>query len=168
MTSARKTDILDAFMGIRARLAAVIYGRVRCQATTADLVQETFLRLWERRDVASEARDIAGYFVTTGRNLAVDHERRKRLIPFVAGIEHLEHVADLTPSPEDHAASRQELRRLQQSIQRLPPRCSEVFVLARIDGLTYAQIGDRLGISPKTAFSHMVTALERLRAEAGR
>lgn len=168
MTSAGKTDILDAFMGIRTRLAAVIHGCVRCQATTADLVQETFLRLWERKEVAAEARDIAGYFIATGRNLAVDHERRKRVAPFVAGIEHLEHIADLTPSPEDHAASRQELRRLRQSIDRLPPRCREVFVLARIEGLTYAQIGDRLQISPKTVFSHMVTALERLRAEAGR
>lgn len=47
----------------------------------------------------------------------------------------------------------------------MPARAQQVFILARIDGLTYVEIGERLGISPKTVFGHMVVALERLRAE---
>lgn len=47
----------------------------------------------------------------------------------------------------------------------MPPRAREVFLLSRIEGLTYVEIGERLGISPKTVFGHMVVALERLRAQ---
>jgi RNA polymerase sigma-70 factor (ECF subfamily) len=125
------------------------------------------LRLWERRSILPAATDIAGYFIRTGRNLAIDHGRRQRIAPFVQGVEHLEAIADRTPSPEDYAISRHELQRLQRAIDGLPPRAREVFVMARLDGLSYVEIGTQLGISPKTVFSHMVTALERLKAEVG-
>jgi len=47
----------------------------------------------------------------------------------------------------------------------MPPRAREVFMLARFEGLSYVEIGQRLDISPKTVFSHMVSALERLRSQ---
>jgi RNA polymerase sigma-70 factor (ECF subfamily) len=160
--------LLDIFLSIRSRLTAMIYNRVRCRATTADITQDTFLRLWERRSLLPAATDLAGYFIRTGRNLAIDHGRRQRIAPFVQGVEHLEMIADRAPSPEDHAISRHELERLQRAISALPPRARDVFVMARLEGMSYVEIGQQLGISPKTVFSHMVTALERLKAEVGR
>lgn len=165
MESAPRSEILDTFMAVRSRLAAVIYYRVRCNATTADLLQDTFLRLWERRWLLKEVTDIASYFVMTGRNLALDHERRKRIAPFVGGVDGLEAIADPSPSAEDVAISRDELARIQAIVDRMPPRARQVFVMARMEGLSYVEIGRRLDISPKTVFSHMVTALERLKAE---
>lgn len=102
--------------------------------------------------------------MTTGRNLAADHLRRRRIAPFVAGIEHLDYIADNRPSVEDTVLSRDELRRLQEIIDTLPPRCRQVFLLSRLEGLTYVEIAKRLDISPKTVFSHMVTALDRLKS----
>ncbi len=164
MDDIRRNDFLVIFLSIRDRLTAVIQRRVTCSATAADLTQDTFLKLWERRNLLRGVSDLAGYFVTTGRNLAADHERRRRISPFVAGIEHLEHVADNRPSAEDIMLSRDELRRLQEIVDALPPKCRQVFLLSRLEGLTYVEIGARLGISPKTVFSHMVTALQRLKA----
>lgn len=103
--------------------------------------------------------------MTTGRNLAVDHERRKRIAPFVDGIDGLEGVSDPSPSVEQIAIGVQELRRISAIIDNMPPRAKQVFLMSRIDGLTYVEIGSHLGISPKTVFSHMVVALERLRSE---
>ncbi len=157
-------DILGTFLNVRAKLIAAIYRRVRCHATTFDLVQDTFLRLWERKGLLGSTVDLSGYVLVTGRNLAIDHERRKRIAPIVAGIDHLDYVADPSPSQEASVMGRQELQRLQFIVDALPPRCREVFLLSRIEGLTFAEIGERLGISPKTAFGHMVTALERLKA----
>ncbi|MBO9100974.1 RNA polymerase sigma factor [Rhizobium sp. K1/93] len=165
MDSADHPDILGTFIDVRSRLANVIYRRVQCSATTADLLQDTFLRFWEKPNLLREVADLAGYFVTTGRNLALDHQRRKKLAPFVDGIEGLEAISDPGQSVEATAISRQELRRVQAALGRMPPRARQVFLLSRIDGLTYVEIGDRLGISPKTVFGHMVVALDRLRAE---
>jgi RNA polymerase sigma factor (sigma-70 family) len=165
MTSAHRPEILDTFLHVRTRLSAVIYRRVRCSATTADLVQDTFLRFWERRSLLREVADLAGYFMTTGRNLALDHQRRKRIAPFVDGIDGLEAVADPLPSAEQVAISMNELRRISAIIDDMPPRAKQVFLMSRIDGLTYQEIGNHLGISSKTVFSHMVVALEHLRRQ---
>lgn len=146
-------------------MMATIYRRVGCRATTADLTQDTFLKLWERRSLLTDVADLAGYLVATGRNLAADYERRRRIAPFILGVDGLERIADPAPSAEDVVMGRDELRRLQKAIDALPPKCREVFLLSRLDGLTYAEIGIRLNISPKTVFSHMVTALERLKTE---
>lgn len=168
MENTRNISILEIFLGVRARIEATIYRRVRCQSTTSDLTQETFLRLWERRDWAQAVPDLSGYFVTTGRNLAIDHLRRARISPFIQGLDGLENLAENDLTAEDVAIHRQELQRLQMAITKLPPRAQAVFILARIEGLTYAEIGKRLGISHKTAFSHMVAALDRLRQEMQR
>ncbi len=165
MDSAEHADILDTYMGVRFRLRRVIYRRVRCAATTADLLQDTFLRFWERPSLLREVADLAGYFMITGRNLALDHERRRKIAPFVNGIDGLESISDPAPSAETTTISRQELRRVQAALEHMPPRAREVFILSRIDGLTYVEIGERLGISPKTVFGHMVVALEKLRME---
>lgn len=164
MVEARPFDILGAFQSVRVRLAAVIYSRVKDRATTADLMQDTFLRIWERKAVVAHVADIAAYFIATGRNIAFDHVRRSRISPFVSGIDHLETVADQAPLPEAVVIHRDELMRLTRVIDAMPPRARAVFILSRMEGLTYVEIGERLGISPKTAFSHMVTALQRLKA----
>jgi RNA polymerase sigma factor (sigma-70 family) len=165
MDSAQHPDILKTYLGVRTRLSRVIYRRVHCPATTADLLQDTFLRFWERPGLLRDVADLAGYFMITGRNLALDHERRRKIAPFIDGIEGLETISDPTPSVEASTISRQELLRVQAALERMPPRARQVFILSRIDGLTYVQIGERLGISPKTVFGHMVVALERLRSD---
>lgn len=165
MDSAEHPEILETYMGVRARLTRVIYRRVQCSATTADLLQDTFLRFWEKPGRLIDVVDLAGYFMVTGRNLALDHERRRKIAPFVDGIEGLESVSDPTPSAETTTMDRQELRRLQASLEKLPPRARQIFMLSRLEGLTYAQIGEQLGISPKTVFGHMVVALDQLRTQ---
>jgi RNA polymerase sigma-70 factor (ECF subfamily) len=165
MDSVDHPNILETFLDVRSRLARIIYRRVQCPATTADLLHDTFLRFWERPGLLRDVVDLAGYFMVAGRNLALDHERRKRLAPFVDGIGGLESISDPTQSVEAATISRQELRSVQAALENMPPRASQVFMLSRIDGLTYVEIGDRLGISPKTVFGHMVVALERLRSE---
>ncbi|WP_367353639.1 RNA polymerase sigma factor [Agrobacterium pusense] len=165
MESANRPEILETFMCVRSRLTRVIYRRVHCSATTADLLQDTFLRFWERPGLLRGVVDLAAYFMITGRNLALDYERRRKIAPFVDGIDGLESVGDPAPSAEAATISRQELLRVQAALERMPPRARQVFILARIDGLTYIEIGVRLGISPKTVFGHMVVALDRLRAE---
>ncbi|MBO9195241.1 sigma-70 family RNA polymerase sigma factor [Rhizobium sp. 16-449-1b] len=164
MDTAYSQDLLTIFLSLRKRLHLTIARYVRSQSTAEDLVQDTFLRLWERRSHLPQRSMLSGYVVRTGRNLAIDFNRRARIVPFVYDIRLLEFMADTTPSPEENAIAAQTLRDLSGAIAALPPRAREVFVMARIEGMTYVEIAERLGISPKTVFSHMVVALERLEA----
>ena len=53
------------------------------------------------------------------------------------------------------------LHQVMQVIAELPPRCREVFILCRIDGLDHQQVVERLGISKSTVVSQMVKARYR-------
>lgn len=162
METTYSQDLLTVFLGLRKRLHRTILQLVRSHGAAEDLVQDTFLRLWERRAQLPPSSLLHGYVVRTGRNLAIDFRRRERIAPFIDGVDKLEFMADTAPTPEHRAMARQSLESLSLAIAALPPRARDVFVMARIEGMTYVAIGEKLGISPKTVFSHMVVALERL------
>lgn len=164
MRAASVIELLPVYLSLRKRLLSTISRLVRSHAAAEDLTQDTFLRLWERRSVPVDSAHLRNYILRTGRNLALDFQRRERILPFVHGIEHLDFIADQAPTPEDTVAARQKLQAFSAAIETLPARARQVFVMARIDGLTYVEIGEKLGISPKTVFSHMVVALEKLDA----
>jgi RNA polymerase sigma factor (sigma-70 family) len=164
METAYSTDLLKVFLPLRKHLHRMISRLVHSHSTAEDLVQDTFVRLWERRSQLPPPSMLGGYVVRTGRNLAIDFKRRERIAPFINGIETLEFMADTAPTPENRAIAAQSLERLSAAIAALPPRAREVFVMARIEGMTYVEIGAKLRISPKTVFSHMVVAIERLEA----
>src|SRR5690606_35461159 len=129
MDRAQQNVVFGVFLTVSSRLAGLIYSRVRDYSTTAVLVQDTFLRLWERKSALRNVSDLAGYFLITGRNIASDHARRSRLAPVIADIAQLEHIADPYPSAEQFVVGQQELARLQRVIDTMPARARQVFVL---------------------------------------
>ena len=129
----------------------------------ADVTQESFERVLAHA-ASAEIRSPRGLLFRVATNLAIDHNRRSRILPTVPEpTTFLTRAPDPKPTPETVLLTRGELTILQQAIDELPPRCREVFVLARVEGLTYREIGERLNISPKTAFSHVVKALGHLK-----
>lgn len=57
---------------------------------------------------------------------------------------------------------RSELHRLLHSIAQLPPRRREAFILNRIEGLSYDEVAERMGISRNTVITQIVSALAEL------
>lgn len=69
------------------------------------------------------------------------------------------------PTPEQHASDRQALARMQAAVERLPQRCREVYLLHRIEGMTYPEIARRSGVSAKAVEKHISRALRLLRTQ---
>ena len=96
---------------------------------------------------ASKFRDPAKPFVfTTARNLLIDRVRREQIVPIeaVADLDALGIAAD-EPGPDRSVIAREELRRLQAALDRLPPRCREAVVLQQIEGLSRREIASAHG-----------------------
>jgi len=85
---------------------------------------------------------------TTARNLMTDRIRRGRVVSIeaTADLEALNVLVDEI-SPEQQASARQELSRLAQALDRLPPQCRNVVWLRKVEGIPQRQVADRLGIS---------------------
>ncbi|WP_254424147.1 RNA polymerase sigma factor [Thalassospira marina] len=158
-------DINQLFRKYQVRLRHFVQKRKLAWYTADDIVQDTFLRI-VATPTLPDVKYAQSYLYRTAQNLVVDHFRRERILKFVPDAEKsLEFMASDDPLPDQIAWSRQELRQLQAAINKLPSPTREVFVLARLEGKTYVEIGEKLGIPPQTAFSRMVRALTLLRDE---
>lgn len=129
--------------------------RLGCNQRAADLAQDTFVRVISSRNlVISEPR---GYLATVARGLMVDMFRRQRIE--TAYLEALTLQPQLeTIELEAQAIIIETLVELDQLLDQLGARTRAVFLLAQLEGLTQAEIGQRLNISLPTVRKHLVRA----------
>jgi len=128
----------------------------------ADLRQEVYLRVCEAAK-QQIPRPVRPFLFTVARNLMIDQMRRDQVIPIdaVSDLEALNIAADV-PGPDRNAMARSELRRLQAALDELPPRCREVLILRRIDGLSRSEISQRMGITEKTVTQYLTNGVRVL------
>lgn len=129
----------------------------------ADIVQEAFLKLL--RAPREEIRDMRAYLRRAAETLAIDAWRRQSRNAAV--IEPLapadDAIADPGPAADAVMMAREERLALAAAIEDLPPRCRTVLLLHRFEGLSYAEIAERLGISRNTVMVHLANAMTALR-----
>ncbi|MGQ9364976.1 RNA polymerase sigma factor [Azospirillum sp. ST 5-10] len=157
-----RSTLLSAFLDQRDALLRFLQRRLGNMALAEDLAQETWLRA-AGADGATAIDNPTAYLYRIATNLARDHQRHvAHHIEVQVADETVAVVADPRPTPEMATLHRSELERLQQLVNGLSPRSREVFILAKVEGLTYAAIADRLGIARTTVITHMVNALVAL------
>jgi len=124
-----------------------------------DAVQETFLRMLRYRAIndASESRAL---LFRIAASVVADRRRyaRSRRTNDHCAIEDQELVSN-EPQPDRNLANHQNLVLLQRAILALPPRCREVFLLHRFEGLSYRDIARRFGTSERTVENQISHAL---------
>lgn len=127
-----------------------------------DLLQDIYVRVYEA--ALKQIPDAAKPFVfQTARNLIISRVRHQQVVSIeaVADLDMLSIAAD-EPGPDRSAGARDELRRLQIALDRLPRRAREAFVLRQIEGLSRREIATRMGISEKTVRWHLNEGLRVL------
>jgi RNA polymerase sigma-70 factor, ECF subfamily len=145
-------------------LAAYAYRIVEDRDAAMDIAQEACVRLWERggHDAPSKLRS---YLFRITRNLALDQLRTRRTRHrLLWSHRSAQALGSARPERPDEALDHARLAgQVQRAIQGLPERRREVFTLAYLRGLSYAEVGEVLGISPKTVQNQMSAALAQLR-----
>lgn len=142
----------------QSQLISRITRLVGCRETAADLAQEAYIRLLGHRDL-SNILSLSAYLFRIGHNLAMDHQRDP-----ANKIEYLlldETLPCPLLQPHEIVSLRQQCRLLLDTIASMPQGCRDVFLLRKIDGLSYSEISIRLNISEKTVQRRLVQAMLR-------
>lgn len=120
-----------------------------------DLVQDVFLKVWDMREKIEESTVKSLLFIMAN-NLLKNHFKHKKVVfNFVNNTEKEE-----TSEPADYAYEEQEFeKKLQMVLAEIPEKQRTVFLMNRIDNLSYKEIAERLDLSVKAVEKRMHQAL---------
>lgn len=146
-----------------AALRAWLRSRFPALEDVDDVMQEAYARIIQIR-----ARDplrehaVKPLLFTLARNLALDHFRRRQIVPMVTlPGDGNDALLDDAPAIGEAVGRRQELALLADAIQSLPPRCRQVLTLRKIYGLRQREIAQQLGISEHTVEAQVGIGVRR-------
>ncbi len=159
-------DLYDRF----GRLAySVIVSIVRDGATAEDLVQETFLRVWNRIQAFEAGRGALGpWLLAIARNRAIDHVRSmsSRMDRNSFEFDAREHPS-LFVDMERDVFNTDHARIIKQAIAKLNENQRKVIELAYYEGLSQTEMAEKMGQPLGTVKTWVRTALRNLREELG-
>jgi len=135
-----------------------------------NIIQDLFLGLWESKDSLKNIENINAYMYKLTKNKCLDHLKHKMVKErFIVNTQSLyEQEASLKLHSLENfdveLASEERVEKIvSKAIDKLPPKCREIFILSRHDGLKYKEISDKLNISVNTVETQMCIALKKLR-----
>lgn len=144
-----------------AALRSYVRGAFPAIRDVDDVVQESYLRLWRSR-AAEPIRCARAFLFTIARNVALKRAGRQRRSPeiFVGDLAALGTVAEGHDAAE--AAARNEtFRLLIEALASLPPRCRDITILRKLQGVPQKEIAARLGIAEKTVEEQVSRGVKR-------
>ncbi len=160
---ARKDQFQSRFNDYYPLLCKIAYRYIQNREECEDVVQESFISVWQRgKDQLSEKEFIA-YMVTTVKNNCISFLRKQKY-DTVSMEEQpvLRHaIAESDDGEPDGSSSREEM--LMVLLRILPEKCREVFIMSKLQGFKYREIASELNISEKTVENHMRKAMQMLR-----
>jgi RNA polymerase sigma-70 factor (ECF subfamily) len=129
-----------------------------------DVVQETFLKLWQKRNELNESKSFKSFVFTISYNIIIDRFRKRTNDQkFMACYrQHFNFETSSAVNDSDFNLINQQVIDI---IEKLPLRRKEIFKLSREKGLTYSEIANELNISVKTVETQIGLALKYIRAE---
>lgn len=151
-----------------ARLNDFARNVVKDDVISQDIVQEVFVKVWEKRE-AIESINLEGFLFRLVRNRCIDYikhlkvvQNRMNEIRLDSKYEELYRIDFVGDEP--YVMIEQELsQKIEKTIQSLPERCREVFILSRLDGLKNREIAEKLNINIKNVERHLARAMQSFR-----
>lgn len=144
---------------------AIAYATVGCAATAADVVQEAFLRAWQRLGELDDPSRFGAWLARIVRNLSVDAIRRRPRTEVAVEPEHL--AALPSAAPEDAAQTAETRQQINDALAQLDEVTRVIVTLRYYQNLSSRQISGLVGLSPAAVDMRLSRARSELRKRLG-
>lgn len=144
---------------------------VHDQAQANDLVQECFVKLWEKRTSIKTSQSVESLLFVMLRNRCLNYLRDNKLHSVEKDISslgenELQHLYQLDFAGKEEKTLEERLfEAIRESVEKLPEKRKLVFTKAKIEGKKNKEVADELGISVKAVEKHLHQAREQIRKE---
>jgi len=169
MAETKKTLVERLFAEHGGALQAFLFRKVRKHPDAAELAQEVYVRMLRVPDMES-VRNPEAYLYTVASNLAKEHARHERRDGEVVDVDDPLVQAQLAelPSYAGQLDAQERIKRLREVLHQLSPKCQAAVVLQYWHGLSYEEIGQRLGVSTNMVKKYLSQALVHCRRRMSR
>ena len=161
--NSKKSSFQKLFFQFHDQLFRFVVYRVQDTDIAKDITQETFLRIWEKRESLQPKKSFFSLLARISTNLCYDHfrynevrSRNRDRIPEY-GKSHFDNPEEIVQAQ----AIEKIIRNLVN--EKLPQKCRIIFVLSRIEGLSNQEISLKLGLSIRTVENQIYRALKILK-----
>lgn len=135
---------------------------VRSREDANEIVNDTFMAIWEKRDELIEGQSLKPLLYTIVRNKSLNWLKKKKIdtTDFENGFE----VASSHVSAIDLLQAKETEQQVHALIEKLPAKCRQIFVMSRREFLSNKEIATILDISEKTVENQITIAIRFIRA----
>lgn len=159
MSGIEKAEFIELFKQLYARIKNFVYYKTGDIDVAEDIAQEAFIKIWEKRKGIRQ-NTVKSLLYTIAGNLCKNRfEHQQVVFEFANNFQQNE----FSSSPEFELELKEFNNKLQNAIGGLKEKDRTVFLMNRIDGLTYKQIAENLGLSQKAIEKRMKSALGELK-----
>lgn len=157
-----------AFRKYAPRLEAFARKYTTDSTEAEDIVQNVFLKLWERRELL-ENRSLTSFLFMSIKNSCLNYLKHRQVADAVeqrmSGNDMVEqlYMIDFVSDPSSLLQQKELTDSINRLMDELPPKCKEAFVLSRLNGLKNREIAAEMDITEKVVEKHITRALKRFR-----
>lgn len=141
----------------------------KSEVVSEEIVQETFMKFWERKEYKNVKENIVAYLYKIVRNNCLNYLKHEKVV-----YQHKQEVFERIKSVETYYSLTQENGqsvvfanelddRIRSAIDNLPERCRKIFKMSRFEGLKNPEIAKKEGVSVNTVQKQITIALKKLR-----
>lgn len=139
------------------RIAGNLFKLLKSDDLVKEVLQELFFKIWEVRTQIDPEKSFKSYLFRIAENLVHDYFRKvakdRRLLAKIVASS-----SELYLHIEEDMLSKEDAQKLQEAINLMPPQRKMVFTLCKLEGKSYKEVEEILGINAKTISSHMLQA----------
>ena len=149
-------------------------GMVGEKAAAEEIVSNFFLKLWENREIIHITTSLQAYLYKSVYNNSLKYlEQLKVLQKYREQATYMIDNRDLFQpqsgsNPLSIMISQETVNEIEHAIDELPEQCREVFTLTRLEGLSYQEVAEKLGISINTVRTQITRAMAKLQKSLGK
>jgi len=158
-------DSLDSlFRQYKRDMNRIAYSRLGCPDDADDVVQDAFVRYAiqeQKQDKTARIETPKFFLFRIVSNLVIDRLRQQQRRGIHTSIDEIgQNLVDPKPQPCEQLASRQQLKRLAQALEELPANCKAAILMSRLDGLSHAEIAEKLDVSKSMVSKYIMQAVK--------
>lgn len=141
-----------------------IYYMVKDQELAKELLQDIFVKVWEKRTLIDPESSFKAYMITVAKNRVYNHFRQVSYETQLAAYLKYSNTEEYTHVEEEFLSTEIQSQ-IDVVIGRLPPQRKKIFLLCKVEGKSYEEVSQQMGISKATVNDHIVKALSFIRIE---